>query len=202
MKELEQLKEKSRRDEEQVESEVFLEFLRITKEEKQQELQLIKNEINYLEEDVTRTENKESVKRKLSQQIEIVDDNDLNGNDIHLQNLELKKQKILECLPHLQYHYFESKKNNLDSDFFPQCLSKFTMYNRCKKLMTVRFAEPFSSSTIVSSLEFDRDEEFFATAGVNKILRVYEYKTIPKTNEISFPKCEMPCKSNIRFSFY
>ena len=36
----------------------------------------------------------------------------------------------------------------------------------CRTLQTLRHGEIFSASNIISSIEFDRDEEFVATAGV------------------------------------
>jgi E3 ubiquitin-protein ligase RFWD2 len=54
------------------------------------------------------------------------------------------------------------------------------------------------------SIEFDRDCDYFAIAGVTKKIKVYEYGTvIQDAVDIHYPENEMTCNSKIRyFSFF
>ncbi|KAJ0936145.1 putative transcription factor WD40-like family [Helianthus annuus] len=57
-------------------------------------------------------------------------------------------------------------------------------------------ADLLSSSNLVCSLSFDRDGDFFATAGVNKKIKVFEYDSILNGNrDIHYPVVEMASRS-------
>ncbi|KAH3794024.1 hypothetical protein DPMN_147553 [Dreissena polymorpha] len=50
------------------------------------------------------------------------------------------------------------------------------------------------------SIEFDRDCDFFAIAGVTKKIKVFEYGTVIKdVVDIHYPIGEMTCSSKIRY---
>lgn len=50
------------------------------------------------------------------------------------------------------------------------------------------------------SIEFDRDCDYFAIAGVTKKIKVYEYGTvIQDAVDIHYPENEMTCNSKIRY---
>lgn len=52
------------------------------------------------------------------------------------------------------------------------------------------------------SIEFDRDCDYFAIAGVTKKIKVYEYGTvIQDAVDIHYPENEMTCNSKIRYFF-
>ncbi|KFM61589.1 E3 ubiquitin-protein ligase RFWD2, partial [Stegodyphus mimosarum] len=52
-------------------------------------------------------------------------------------------------------------------DDFDESLSKFTRFSYVRPLATLNYAnDHFNSSNIVSSIEFDKDNEYFAIAGV------------------------------------
>jgi E3 ubiquitin-protein ligase RFWD2 len=42
----------------------------------------------------------------------------------------------------------------------------------------LRYGEVFNSLNIVSSVEFDKDEEYFASAGVSKQIKIFEYASV------------------------
>jgi WD40 repeat protein len=55
-----------------------------------------------------------------------------------------------------------------------------------------------NSSNLVCSLSFDRDGEFFATAGVNKKIKVFECDTIiNEARDIHYPVVEMVSRSKL-----
>jgi E3 ubiquitin-protein ligase RFWD2 len=66
-------------------------------------------------------------------------------------------------------------------DSFSNCLSKFTRYNSVRPLATLSYtSDMFSNASIVSSIEFDKDNEFFAIAGVTKRIKIYDYNVVIK----------------------
>lgn len=82
---------------------------------------------------------------------------------------------------------------------FSSCLSKFTRYSRLHPLATLNYApDMFTTASIVSSIEFDKDKELFAIAGVTKRIKVYDYGVILKDMvDIHYPSNEMLCGSKI-----
>ena len=56
----------------------------------------------------------------------------------------------------------------------------------------------FNNSSIVSSIEFDKNQEFFAIAGVTKKIKIYDYNVVLKDMvDIHYPTTEMVCSSKI-----
>ena len=82
---------------------------------------------------------------------------------------------------------------------FSRCLSKFTRYSSVRPLATLSYtADIFNNASIVSSIEFDKDNEFFAIAGVTKRIKVYDYNVVLKDMvDIHYPSMEMTCGSKI-----
>ncbi|CAI5996761.1 unnamed protein product [Closterium sp. NIES-64] len=61
---------------------------------------------------------------------------------------------------------------------FRQVLAAFTRFSRVKVVAELRQGDLFHSSNIVSSIEFDRDDEFFATAGVSRRIKVFNFSQV------------------------
>ena len=56
----------------------------------------------------------------------------------------------------------------------------------------------FNNNSIVSSIEFDKNQEFFAIAGVTKRIKIYDYNVVLKDMvDIHYPSTEMVCSSKI-----
>lgn len=96
-----------------------------------------------------------------------------------------------------------SEKTKPDStsglDEFRESLVKFSRYNSLRLLATLNYSpDMFGNSTIVSSIEFDKDNEFFAIAGVTKRIKVFDYNAVIKdTVDIHYPCVEMVSNSKI-----
>ena len=59
-------------------------------------------------------------------------------------------------------------------------------------------SDMFTTASIVSSIEFDKDRELFAIAGVTKRIKVYDYGVILKDMvDIHYPSNQMLCRSKI-----
>jgi len=84
-------------------------------------------------------------------------------------------------------------------DIFRENLVKFSRYNSLRPLATLNYSSDlFNNSTIVSSIEFDKDNEFFAIAGVTKRIKVFDYGAVIRdTVDIHYPCVEMISSSKI-----
>jgi len=82
---------------------------------------------------------------------------------------------------------------------FRDSLAAVTKYSRCKPISTVNFVgENFAQASIVSSIEFDRDYEHFAVAGVSKKIKLYEYQSILDNSvELHYPTKEVACTAKL-----
>ncbi|PKA52651.1 E3 ubiquitin-protein ligase COP1 [Apostasia shenzhenica] len=81
---------------------------------------------------------------------------------------------------------------------FQSVLSTITRYSRLRVISELRHGDLFHSANIVSSIEFDRDDELFATAGVSKRIKVFEFSTV--VNEPTETHCavvEMSTRSKL-----
>ncbi|KAG7200870.1 hypothetical protein KM043_003233 [Ampulex compressa] len=84
-------------------------------------------------------------------------------------------------------------------DVFRENLVKFSRYNSLRPLATLNYSsDMFNNSTIVSSIEFDKDNEFFAIAGVTKRIKVFDYGAVIRdVVDIHYPCVEMVSSSKI-----
>jgi E3 ubiquitin-protein ligase RFWD2 len=93
----------------------------------------------------------------------------------------------------------EPPKNN-GLEVFRECLTKFSKYSALRPLATLNYSNDLSfASTIVSSIEFNKDAEFFAIAGVTKRIKIFDYYAAIRDAvvDIKYPVNEMVCSSKI-----
>ncbi|XP_050316213.1 E3 ubiquitin-protein ligase COP1-like [Anthonomus grandis grandis] len=88
---------------------------------------------------------------------------------------------------------------NAALDQFRESLIKFSAYNNLRVLTSLNYSNDlFNNSTIVSSIEFDKDNELFAIAGVTKRIKVFDYGAVMKdVVRIHYPCLEMTCRAKI-----
>ena len=54
-----------------------------------------------------------------------------------------------------------------------------------------------------SSIDFDKDQDFFAVGGVTRQLKVYEYNSVvTRPVSVHYPVQDMGCGSKIRYALY
>lgn len=121
--------------------------------------------------------------------------------------LASRRKRLTAHFEDLEQCYFSNKMSRITEDGrnlnqlddFMECLSKFTRYNSVRPLATLSYASDlYNGSSIVSSIEFDRDCDYFAIAGVTKKIKVFEYGTvIQDAVDIHYPVNEMTCNSKI-----
>ncbi|XP_057954648.1 E3 ubiquitin-protein ligase COP1 isoform X2 [Malania oleifera] len=81
---------------------------------------------------------------------------------------------------------------------FQSVLTTFTQYSRLRVIAELRQADLFHSANIVSSIEFDCDDELFATAGVSRRIKVFDFSLV--VNEPANAHCpvvDMPTRSKL-----
>ncbi|GKV38322.1 hypothetical protein SLEP1_g46246 [Rubroshorea leprosula] len=81
---------------------------------------------------------------------------------------------------------------------FLEGLCKYLSFSKLKVKADLNQGDLLNSSNLVCSLGFDRDGEFFATAGVNKKIKVFECDAIINDNrDIHYPVVEMSSRSKL-----
>ncbi|XP_073139663.1 protein SPA1-RELATED 3-like isoform X2 [Henckelia pumila] len=75
---------------------------------------------------------------------------------------------------------------------FLEGLCKYLSFSKLKVKADLKQGDLLNSSNLICSLSFDRDGEFFATAGVSKKIKVFEYNSILNGGrDIHYPVVEM-----------
>ncbi|XP_014240947.1 E3 ubiquitin-protein ligase RFWD2-like isoform X1 [Cimex lectularius] len=92
-----------------------------------------------------------------------------------------------------------TKGTSSSLDVFRDNLVKFSRYSTLRPLATLNYSSDiFNNSTIVSSIEFDKDNELFAIAGVTKRIKVFDYASVIRdVVDIHYPSIEMISSSKI-----
>ncbi|XP_051854860.1 E3 ubiquitin-protein ligase COP1 isoform X2 [Antechinus flavipes] len=225
---------------------ILMEFLKVARRNKREQLEQIQKELSVLEEDIKRVEEMSGLYSPVSEdskvpQFEapspshssIIDSTEysqppgfsgssqssivLRGIWFHSyltkkqpwynSTLASRRKRLTAHFEDLEQCYFSTRMSRVSDesrtasqlDEFQECLSKFTRYNSVRPLATLSYASDlYNGSSIVSSIEFDRDCDYFAIAGVTKKIKVYEYGTvIQDAVDIHYPENEMTCNSKI-----
>lgn len=82
---------------------------------------------------------------------------------------------------------------------FFDSLCKFARYSRLEVRATLRHNDMVNNGGMVCSLSFDRDNEFFAAAGVCKRIRIFECDVVLGEQDVDlhYPVVEMACRSKL-----
>ena len=118
--------------------------------------------------------------------------------------MEEKKQRVARHLDDLEACYFGYARGSracsgtaLES--FTKNLSKFTRHSSFRVAATLKHADLFNNPSIISSIVFDGEGDHFATAGVTKKIKIFEYSSLFNDDtEAHYPIREMACRSKIR----
>ncbi|XP_048319894.2 protein SPA1-RELATED 2 [Ziziphus jujuba] len=77
-------------------------------------------------------------------------------------------------------------------------LCKYARYTKFEVRGVLRNGEFNSSSNVICSLSFDRDEDYFAAAGVSKKIKIFEFSALFNDSvDIHYPVIEMSNKSKL-----
>lgn len=96
-------------------------------------------------------------------------------------------------------HDHTTKRKNPGLDQFRENLVQFSKYNTLRPLATMHYSSDLhNNSTIVSTIVFDKDNEFFAIGGVTRRIKVFDYLAVVRdTVDIHYPNVEMMSNSKI-----
>ncbi|KAF3603948.1 hypothetical protein F2Q69_00038294 [Brassica cretica] len=83
-------------------------------------------------------------------------------------------------------------------DPFLEGLCKYLSFSKLRVKADMKQGDLLNSSNLVCSLAFDRDGELFATAGVNKKIKIFECNSIVNSNrDIHYPVVELASRSRL-----
>ncbi|KAJ1647306.1 hypothetical protein LPJ64_001287 [Coemansia asiatica] len=89
-----------------------------------------------------------------------------------------RNKRVDEHFSDLESFYFDTRMRGVGEeglDEFLETLSTFAKHERFKPVATLRYGDSTASTAIVASIEFDRDDEVFAVAGVTRKIKIYDY---------------------------
>ncbi|XP_072974040.1 protein SUPPRESSOR OF PHYA-105 1-like isoform X1 [Typha angustifolia] len=81
---------------------------------------------------------------------------------------------------------------------FFEGVCKYARYNRFEICGSLKNLDTLNSANVICSLNFDRDEEYFAAAGVSKKIKIFEFGALLDDSvDIHYPLIEMPSRSKL-----
>lgn len=120
--------------------------------------------------------------------------------------LNVRRKKMNFHFKDLEKNYFDRCQKDtftsIDSNTrltdLKEILTKFTHFSNLRPLATLTYAKEYVIHNIVSSIEFDKDAEFFGIAGVSKKIKIFDYAAVVKDSlGINYPVNEIECTSKI-----
>ena len=119
-----------------------------------------------------------------------------------LQQCYLQKRRQLVNKPHKQdernTNVIHREGYSAGLADFQSVLTTFSQYSRLKVIAELRHGDLFHSANIVSSIEFDCDDELFATAGVSRRIKVFDFSSVVNERaEMHCPVVEMSTRSKL-----
>ncbi|KAI3803488.1 hypothetical protein L1987_31640 [Smallanthus sonchifolius] len=195
-------------EEKNVEQEMLLDFLLMLQQLKQEAADYLHKDFSFISSDLQQvTKLQASIRRKGdSNSIHISQDDDFasSGSRKRIRRASKENQessRLMKNFKKLESAYFLTRNRAVNGGWinpFMEGLSKYMSSSKLKVKADLKQGDLLNSSNLVCSLSFDRDGEFFATAGVNKKIKVFEYDSILNENQdIHFPLIEIPTRSKI-----
>ncbi|CAG9535509.1 unnamed protein product [Cercopithifilaria johnstoni] len=136
-------------------------------------------------------------------------------DDDHADEIGKYRSRLQQHMAGLEQAYFNRRLNSTESrsvmddslgpccdtlDDFSQVLHGMSQYGSFRRLASLNYnvADATAALSIVSSIEFDKDGEFFILAGVAKRIKVYEFQSvIENTDTLHYPVTQLQCTSKI-----
>lgn len=96
-----------------------------------------------------------------------------------------------------QERWSGNKSSNKLGPFFDG-LCKFARYSKFEVCGSLKCGDLLNAANVIRSIGFNRDEEYIATAGVSKKIKVFEFSTLLDDSiDIQYPAVEMSNKSKL-----
>ncbi|KAJ0565138.1 putative transcription factor WD40-like family [Helianthus annuus] len=205
-------------DQEDAESDLMLHFLASLNEQKQTCAAKLADDIKSLESDILEIESRQPSKtpgKKLkSTTFSSLGGSRLINNINHLEhayfsvrstigNSDMNESGEREVLSSREKNIVmkntEAGKKPADRlGIFFNGLCKYARYSKFEVRGVLRNGDFSSMGNVICSLGFDRDEDYFATAGVSKKIKVYDFHALLNDSvDIHYPAVEMSNKSRL-----
>lgn len=172
---------------EDTESELLLHFLTSLKEQKEKHATKLVEDINCVESDISEIESRRS-------SISTFKTNTTSSSSLtktSLSNLENAYFSIRSGIN------VSEKPLDRRGEFFDG-FCKYARYSKFEVCGNLRKGDFSSSVNLICSLGFDRDEDYIATAGVSKKIKVYDFHMLLDNSvDIHYPAIEMSNKSKL-----
>lgn len=92
----------------------------------------------------------------------------------------------------------ENQESSDSQGAFFDGLCKYARYSKLEVCGTLRNRDITNSTNVICSLSFDRDEDYFAAAGVAKKIKIFEFQSLyDNAVDIHYPVIEMSNKSRL-----
>ncbi|KAK1416760.1 hypothetical protein QVD17_25876 [Tagetes erecta] len=191
-----------------VEQEILLDFLLTLQQRKQEAADCLHKDYSFLSSDLQQvTKMQASVRRNGDfSRINASQNDDFASSTSRKRIRRTPKEnqessRFMKNFKKLESAYFLNRNRAVNSGWikpFMEGLSKYMSSSKLQVKADLIQGDLLNSSNLVCSLSFDRDGEFFATAGVNKKIKVFEYDSVLNENQdIHFPLIEIPTRSKI-----
>ncbi|KAK1430629.1 hypothetical protein QVD17_13508 [Tagetes erecta] len=199
---------------EDMESELLLHFLASLEEQKQKCVTKLMEDINCIESDISEIESRRAYSSTFESNA--TSSSLMKTNLIHLENVYFSvrsginvsenntaviSDQIMLTSQENKIQEQSSKEENKPLDPLGNFFSGFCKYARFSRFEvsgTLRNGDFSSSANVICSLGFDRDEDYFATAGVSKKIKVYDFHMLLDDSvDIHYPAVEMSNKSKL-----
>ncbi|CAN8063603.1 unnamed protein product [Agarophyton chilense] len=214
--------------ERRVENDLLLDFLRHVRTFKQTMIDRLQREVSLLNDDVNsaqlqrarlgtpETSSASSYASKDHREGTVLD-HDASSHHVSTTDPRFtkKRKRLSKNYDALQSHYFStvaSKKGEERARAlkeFTDDISKLTQFTRFRDTATLMHLarvpdapcrDVFKASNIVSSIEFDRESELLATAGVTKRIKIFEFSNVTRNlSDTHYPIREI--KTNAKLSW-
>ncbi|KAJ1999549.1 hypothetical protein GGI04_001723 [Coemansia thaxteri] len=111
---------------------------------------------------------------------------DSGGASQQQMDLQPRSRRVEDHYADLESFYFNTRMRGVGGsssdgeglDEFLETLTTFARYEQFRPVATLRYGDSTASTAIVASIEFDRDEELFAVAGVTRKIKIYDYANV------------------------
>ncbi|XP_011000702.1 PREDICTED: E3 ubiquitin-protein ligase COP1-like [Populus euphratica] len=216
-------KRKMEQEEADTNMRILLDFLYCLSKQKLDDLNEIQTDLHYIEEDINSVEKKRIELSRASDRLSLklgMFADDPNSKFFTQSEANASKKKWVRAqFNALQECYLQKRRNwvrqackeekrdadtsnregyNPGLEDFHSVLTNFTRCSQFRVVAELRQGGLFHSANIVSSIEFDRDDELFATAGVYRRIKIFEFsKVMNEPEDVHCPVVEMSTRSKL-----
>ncbi|ORX53656.1 WD40 repeat-like protein [Hesseltinella vesiculosa] len=96
------------------------------------------------------------------------------------------KRRVQDRMKDLKELYWAGRVQESGIDGFASTLFQLSRYSRFEDLDTIYYTDIATNNAIVSSIEFDRDEEYMAVGGVSRDIKLFEFGQMNNRSSLEY----------------